>query len=295
MPTRRPGRAERALLDHLLEQSRLYRTSKEYFALLEFVRRLRNFAPFNAMLLHVQKPGLTYAASADDWRIRFGRSVKTHARPLLILWPFGPVALVYDVLDTEGPELPRDVDPFPARGPVTTSDLDRFIRLLGKKAIECLLVDAGASKAGDIRRTALPTDKKPGTYRLHLNRNHVPAQQFMTLAHELAHLFLGHLGPDKPRGIPERPMPGHEQAEIEAESVAFLVSARNGGVAKSETYLAEYVKPHTTLESLDLFQIMRAAGQIEMLLGLASHTRYEKPPPAGESQALLFARGTRVR
>jgi len=32
--------------------------------LLNFVIRLRNFAPFNAMLLQVQKPGLRFAASA---------------------------------------------------------------------------------------------------------------------------------------------------------------------------------------------------------------------------------------
>ena len=54
--------AARALLDQLLADSRLYRTGKDYRALLDFVIRLRNFAPFNAMLLQVQKPGLMYAA-----------------------------------------------------------------------------------------------------------------------------------------------------------------------------------------------------------------------------------------
>jgi hypothetical protein len=54
------------------------------------------------MLLQVQKPGLNYAASEYDWRDRFDRTIKEGARPLLILWPFGPVALVYDELDTEG-------------------------------------------------------------------------------------------------------------------------------------------------------------------------------------------------
>jgi hypothetical protein len=100
--------ATRSLLDQLLEDSRLYRTSKDYKDLLDFVVRLRNFAPFNAMLLQVQKPGLSYAASARDWRERFGRHPKEGARPLLILWPFGPVALVYDVQDTEGKPLPED-------------------------------------------------------------------------------------------------------------------------------------------------------------------------------------------
>ena len=47
----------RSLLDQLLEDSRLYKTSADYKALLDFVVRLRNFAPFNAMLLQIQKPG----------------------------------------------------------------------------------------------------------------------------------------------------------------------------------------------------------------------------------------------
>lgn len=75
----------RALLDQLLADSRLYRTGPDYEALLDFVVRLRNVAPFNAMLLQLQKPGLRFAASAFDWRERFGRTVKEGARPLLIL------------------------------------------------------------------------------------------------------------------------------------------------------------------------------------------------------------------
>ena len=87
----------RALLDQLLTDSRLYRTGADYQVLLEFVVKLRNVAPFNAMLLQLQKPGLRFAASALDWRARFGRTINEGARPLLILWPFGPVATVYDV------------------------------------------------------------------------------------------------------------------------------------------------------------------------------------------------------
>jgi hypothetical protein len=89
--------AARSLLDHLLAESKLYKTSKGYWDLLQFTSKLRNFAPFNAMLLHIQKPGLTYAASSSDWLQVFGSTPKIDARPLLILWPFGPVALVYDV------------------------------------------------------------------------------------------------------------------------------------------------------------------------------------------------------
>ncbi len=134
--------AARSLLDQLLADSRLYTQSKDYKDLLDFVVRLRNFAPFNAMLLQVQKPGLSYAASARDWRERFSRRPKEGARPLLILWPFGPVALVYDVMDTEGKPLPEDVASFFACGEVDEIKLRSFEALLKKKSIEWCWVDA---------------------------------------------------------------------------------------------------------------------------------------------------------
>ena len=41
------------------------------------------------------------AASVADWRTKFERHPKEGARPLLILWPFGPVALVFRVESLE--------------------------------------------------------------------------------------------------------------------------------------------------------------------------------------------------
>src|SRR6266481_1344945 len=224
----------RSMLDQLLDDSRLYTQSKDFKELLEFVVRLRNFAPFNAMLLQVQKPGLSYAASARDWRERFGRSPKEGARPLVILWPFGPVALVYDVLDTDGEPLPVDVVCFFAHGAVDDTQLKSFRTKIISKNIEWYEVDEGDQKAGSIRviRRA-PTEKEATYYRMHINRNHDPAVQFTTLTHELGHLFLGHLGPDKKLNVPERPRLDHDQKEFEAESVAYLVCERNGVHSKS--------------------------------------------------------------
>jgi len=58
------------------------------------------------------------------------------------------------------------------------------------------------------------------------------------------------------------------QQEFEAESVAYLVCERNGIKSKSHTYLSNYVDQNSTLDTVDLYQIMRAAGQVESLLGL---------------------------
>jgi IrrE N-terminal-like domain len=76
-----------------------------------------------------------------------------------------------------------------------------FVQLMGRKRIECLMVDSGDTSAGSIRVVKRAANAKEHTlYRMLINRNHAPAIQFATMVHELGHLFLGHLGPDKAGG-----------------------------------------------------------------------------------------------
>ena len=270
----------RSLLDQLLADSRLYRRSKDYEDLLQFVVRLRNFAPFNAMLLQVQKPGLRYAASARDWRQRFGRWPKEGTRPLLIMWPFGPVALVYDVADTEGSEIPVDALSFPATGPISHARLYSFETLLLRKNIVVRHLDAGDGQAGYIRILERESTEKDVTrYGIWINRNHEPVVQFTTLAHELGHLYLGHLGRDKKLNVPRRPRLTHAQREIEAESVAYVVCCRNNVEPKSQTYLSSFVSSDATADTVDVYQVMRAAGQVETVLGLAARSKFDTRRP----------------
>lgn len=274
----------RSLLDGLLEESRLYKTTQDYKELLDFTVRLRNFAPFNAMLLNIQKPGLTYAASARDWALRFNRRPKRDARPLLILWPFGPVALVYDVQDTEGDDLhlPEDAQMFPARGAIEEKRMKDFAGMLAKKGIEWATFDGGDGAAGSIESKTNPGNapKAKRFYLMRINRNHSPVVQFVTLAHELGHLFLGHLGKDHALKIPERRGVPHTQREVEAESVAYIVCHRQNITPKSQTYLSQYVKDGAgtddELRGMDFYQVMRAAGQVETLLGLGNHVHFTR-------------------
>lgn len=269
----------KSLLSNLLDQSRLYHQSKDYKELLDFITRLRNFAPFNAFILNLQKPGLRFAASQHDWRQRFGRDVKEGARPLLILWPFGPIALVYDVDDTEGELLPDSVlQAFRAVGELTKNHIIGFMQPLQGQGIELKLIEYGDAHAGHIQSGQKPegleigqrsTDaKKRPAYLIRVNSKHDPNVQFVTLIHELAHLYLGHLGPDKYLKIAERSRPKHEQRELEAESVAYLICKRNGVESKSEEYLANFVNANTTMGNLDFYLILKAAGQIETVLQL---------------------------
>jgi hypothetical protein len=261
----------RSSLDELLNESRMYKSSKDYKDLLDFVIRLRNFAPFNAMLLHMQKPTLRYAATLRDWRDRYGRTPKAGARPLITLRPFGPVSLVYEYKDTEGAPLPPDLDSFVASGNVTERDLERYKQQLYRKAIRVVYESAHDQSAGWIRRDIQP--KSDGTsirYLMMINRNHPPPVQFVTLAHELGHLTLGHLGQDPDLNVPVRPRRSRAMLEIEAESVAYLVCERNGVESRSHPYLSDYVDADTTIDTLDVYQIMLAAGRVESMLGLTT-------------------------
>jgi len=226
----------------------------------------------------MQKPGLSYAVSARDRREHFGRMPKDGACALLILWPFVLVALVYDELDTEGEPLPEDVASFFAHGRIDEHQLAAFVPLMRKKGIERCLVDTGDRSAGSIRvlkRAA--NDTEVTQYRMHINRNHDPDVQFATLTHEPGHLCLGHLGPDRKLDVPERHALGHSQQDLAAESVAYLVCERNGVKSKSQTFLSNFVNANMTVDLIDVYQVMRAAGQVETLLGIAAHTQYDRP------------------
>lgn len=277
---------ERGLLDDLLVASKLYSNSAKYKQLLDFVVKLRNFAPFNAMLLHMQKPGVSYAASARDWRDRFGRTIKKDARPLLILWPFAPVALVYDVQDTEGREIPQDAFGFGASGSMTDFRYAEIVACLNIMDIHVSPLDAGANRAGVIRRTWTSDGKKPHRYEIAVNQNYTPAAKFATLAHELGHLWLGHLGEDFKRSIPNRRHLSHEIREIEAESVAYILCQRNGVKVDSDQYLSGYVKSNTSLDDLEIHRILQAAGQVESKLRLNAKATWDHGPRP-DSGALL--------
>jgi hypothetical protein len=69
--------------------------------------------------------------------------------------------------------------------------------------------------------------------------------------------------------------------ELEAESVAYLVCARNGVESASEMYLSDYVRANTTLGDIDIYQVMRAAGHVESLLGLTARTKFDRPANRG--------------
>lgn len=65
-----------------------------------------------------------------------------------------------------------------------------------------------------------------------------PNEQFATIAHELAHLYLGDLGGGKELKIAARSGLSHAQVELEAEITSYLICKRNGIESESEIYFS---------------------------------------------------------
>jgi hypothetical protein len=170
-----------------------------------------------------------------------------------------------------------------ATGKIDAKRMAQFAGYLGTKGVDVQFIAYGDGLAGFVQpvsdepmnpvRRSKSTKEKPD-YRLRVNKRHDPNVQFATLAHELAHLYLGHLGADGYLKIADRQQVGPAQRELEAEAVSYLVCRRNGVTSRAEQYLAAYVQQNTTVERMDLEAILRSAGPIEAVLRLGGLTSF---------------------
>ena len=244
-------------LDQLFQRSVEYKQSANYLELLNFINRQKNYAPYNAFLMHTQHPGTTHAETADDWKKKYNRNVRPNARPLVILIPFGPVNFVYDIEDTVGPPLPVDLtDPFRATGKLPAKSCDILHANCARMDVVIHKVELKNNLAGNIRA-------EDYGYTIKINETHSKEVQFATLVHELAHLLCGHLGarPKKDKWQDRRGLT-HKQIELEAESVSYLVCKRLGIKSEAEAYLSGYISEHETVGEMSLHHVLTVAGKI---------------------------------
>lgn len=87
-------------------------------------------------------------------------------------------------------------------------------------------------------------------------------EQLTTLAHELGHLYCGHIGTHDDRRWPSRVRLSEETVEIEAESVAYLVCLRIEPSVQMPSHPHQYVGEGWPLPSVDVNRVVTAAGRI---------------------------------
>jgi hypothetical protein len=273
----------RRALDELFCLTEQYKSTQSYCDLLLFVANFRFYAPYNAMLIHIQRPGAKFVCTPSRWLDDFKREIKPGSSPLLILQPMGPVMFVFDVLDTiplpGAPKLPDGVEsPFEVSGTVE-SQFEKTIGNALRDGIEVSPFHGGSQQAGQIasarshRLLQYQTRFKPKPefvpvplrYELLLNGSQPREVQYATLVHELAHLYCGHLGSPNPSWWPDRRGCSLEEREFEAESVSYLVCRRLGIDTPSEDYLAGYLEHNATVPSISLEAVMVAANLVERM------------------------------
>lgn len=264
----------------LLAEAMTYRTGPEATKLLRHLGRFTTLAPFNALLLDAQKPGCSYVLPAHAWAEKWGRRVRPGQRPQVILWPFAPVLFVFDVsqvepIDAEAPELPTAItDPFGMR-PVhgVEAALASTIENVKLDGVRVTYTADGSQSAGRIgpsygghvvaRRTPRSAPAQVRVFReVEISESLDPSGRYATLAHELGHLYCGHVGTIDEKAWRPRTYLSEEAMEIEAEAVAYVACLRLDPSATMPPHLAQYTEPGAGVPPIDLAVVTRAAGRV---------------------------------
>ncbi|MBI4660027.1 MAG: hypothetical protein HY735_14400 [Verrucomicrobia bacterium] len=254
---------DHATLDELFRRSVKYRGSEAFREMIEFTAKFRDYAPFNNLLVRLQNPSCGFYAAERDWRRRFGRSIKEDARPMLILAPMHPVMCVYDLDSTEGPPLPEHLQNFTSTsGDWDSGALEQLIGNANRDRIKVDFSKLSSSRAGFVTSNVRGNEWK---MRVVIHEPLDGASRFATLCHELAHIYLGHLGGDKDGWWPSRINLTHGTVEIEAEATAYIASIRTGLKLSSDQYLSSHLKSGGTPSSVSLEMIGKVAGKLEKM------------------------------
>jgi hypothetical protein len=240
--------------------------------LLDFIARFPNYSAFNGFLLYIQDSSATYVATARTWAKKFRRQPEQNARPLVILAPMAPIRFVFDIRGTEGSPIPSDL--------LKPAEIGNQLsgKVYSNTRQNCSLQGIAVCETTLSHDTKGTTDRitpalrkqykdlniqKDTSYLIHLNQMHSLEKKYSSLAHELGHIFCGHLGIDRYAWWPERENLKIDGEEIEAECVAYLVCRRKGLRACSEKYLSNYAGANREIPAFSLNAVLQAVSHVE--------------------------------
>ena len=252
-------------IDELQFLVKSYRDSNEFKKMLDFIGSFPYLAPYNAMLVQMQKPGATFVLTGKKWA-EYGRQPKLNGQKLIVLKPFGPVQCVFDFEDTE--PIPNATEVMEEADLIKkyTENLQQAQGDLDKKIMETLVSNGGYIMPYHDQKLKVKIDKDyymevSSNFVISVNKKQSNAVKFHTLCHELGHLFCNHQCYDKRK---KRKLTLKEE-EFEAETVAWLMCKRHSISNPSEEYLASYApKGEIPICSTEL--IMRAVTEIERMV-----------------------------
>lgn len=273
-------------LDELWKNVRSFRQSSNFKAIMQACVRFRHLAPFNSMLVEIQRPGALFVLTEEVWRKKYDRGIKPNSRPVIILLPFGPVDFLFDISDTyplmtksnwmSNDEILQTIEDLnKTKGEIADIQISQLMKKLCFHGV-CVNNNliAGSMLFAQIQlcithftSLSIPYDKTfiswPPVFLLSVNRNVRKGEWFASVCHELGHLFCFHLpAPATWKDWTERNI-SIDAAEFEAESVAWLVCEILGIKNPSEVYLSNYLDDNDEIpEEVSIDRILSATKEI---------------------------------
>ena len=289
-------------LDKLYAQVGSFRKSKDYMELLNFIKKFPRIAPYNAMLIRIQRPGSEFVASASEWEKLYNRKINPGAMPIIILQMFGPVSFVFELGDTYGQDFPEELlDPFGVVGKVSETMYQATIENMKNDRIIYSEEKYGTGRAGQIssvsgkkliRKYQKDYYRSLARYEMVVNSQHTLTTRFATMLHELGHLYCGHMGTPNSKWWKDRRRfnLSLESMEFEAESVCWLICERLGIENPSAKYLESYTNENGEIPNVSVDTILKASGSIESLINgntMPHRNKVEKEVQKGKDTIIV--------
>ncbi len=272
-------------IDELQFLVKNYRQRSEFKDLLDYVGHLYYLAPYNAMLVRMQKPGAQIVFTGNRWEKKYGRQPKLNAQPLITLVPFGPVQCVFEYEDTEPIQNCRysvkkdDIikewyDSLKrTKGHISYKEWNNLMYNLPVYGIHYDdTLNATGLYAGYLvpyhnKEILVPLGKEnyiktTSQFAISINNHFNKDAAFTTICHELGHLFCRHLYYSHNK---QRDNLTKKEEEFEAETVSWLVCKRHGIKNPSEEYLAGYA-PNGEIPVCSTEMILKAVTEIDKML-----------------------------
>ncbi len=266
---------EKHSLDEISAAMGTLQYSDKFFEALEFMARFRKYSPFNAFLMYVQNPSATFALTASHWLSDFDRKIRPGAVPLILLQPMGPVMFLFDVTDTDGaplPELPQLKLDLP-ENEISGKLLDNLIECCKYDGIRVTRAQSGSQLGGVIYPTETIDQEieindnlsVPVRYELVISEHLDNNQSFISIVHELSHLYCGHIGSPDARWWPDRLGLGQLECEFEASAAAWLICSRMDLTYGLDSTLEEYSEQVQQIPQISIECIINAVSTIERM------------------------------
>jgi hypothetical protein len=226
------------------------------------------------MLVKLQNPSCSCFATQRDWRKRFGRVLKEDARPMVILAPMHPILLVFDLDSTEGPPVPEKLQRFAKfEGEWNPKRLSRTLETASAR--DLIRIDTVTLSSTLAGYATTFTGQNGMRLRITLHDGLDEPSRYGVLIHELAHIYLGHLGSFEDSWWPSRQGLGHWAREVEAEAVAYIITQRAGLKGSSPQYVSGYLDGGYIPGQVSLDMIAKVAGRLDEM-GTRSLGRRQK-------------------